>query len=70
MYGRGELHPGMIVIPGGDGRARQRQLVRAVIAWTLNAAAESAQKLAVFMINKFVEIDSEGMTTAYDLPAY
>ena len=42
MYGRDELHPGMIVIPGGDGRARQ-QLVRAVIAWILNAAGESAQ---------------------------
>jgi predicted nuclease of predicted toxin-antitoxin system len=69
MYGRDELHPGMIVIPGGDGRARQQQLVRAVIAWILNAAGESAQTEAVFMINKLIDIDSEGMTTAYDLPA-
>lgn len=32
MYGRDELHPGMIVFAGGDGRTRQRQLVRVVIA--------------------------------------
>lgn len=69
MYRRDELHPGMIVIPGGDGRARQQQLVRVVIAWILNAAAESAQTPAAFMINKLVEIDGQGMTTAFDLPA-
>jgi hypothetical protein len=43
--------------------------VRAVIAWILKAAAEGAQTAAVFMINTLVEIDSDGMTTAYDLPA-
>lgn len=68
MYRRDELHPGMIVIPGGDGRARQQQLVRVVIAWILNAAAESAQTPAAFMINKLVEIDRDGLTATYDLP--
>jgi hypothetical protein len=43
--------------------------VRAVIAWILNAAAKSAQTPAGFMINKLVEIDSEGITTSYHLPA-
>lgn len=59
----------MIVIAGGDGRARQQQLVRMVIAWIRNEATESAQTPELFMINKLVEIDSQGMTTAFDLPA-
>lgn len=64
-----EVHPGMIVIAGGDDRARQQQLVRMVIAWIRNEATESAQTPELFMINKLVEIDSQGMTTAFDLPA-
>jgi hypothetical protein len=47
----------MIVIPGGEGRLRQQQLVRAVIAWILNAGSERADG-AVVVINKLVEIDS------------
>ena len=69
VYGRDEVHSGIIVIPGGDGRRRQQQPVRAVIAWILKAAAEGAQTATVFMINTLVEIDSDGMTTAYHLPA-
>jgi hypothetical protein len=58
----------LLVIPAGDGRARQKELTRAVIAWIANAAADSGQTSSQFMINKLVEIDADGLTVAYDLP--
>jgi hypothetical protein len=39
-----------------------------VIAWIADAATESGQTSAEFMINKLVEIDGDGLTTTYDLP--
>jgi predicted nuclease of predicted toxin-antitoxin system len=69
MYARDDIHPGLLIIPAGDGRARQQELTRAVIAWIANAAADRGQTSAQFMINKLVEIDSDGLTVAYDLPS-
>lgn len=68
MYARDDTHPGLIVLPASDGRARQQELARAVIAWIANAAATNGQTLADFMINKLVEIDSNNLTKAYALP--
>jgi hypothetical protein len=59
----------LLIIPAGDGRARQQELTRAVIAWIANAAADSGQTSAQFMIDNLVEIDSDGLTVAYDLPS-
>jgi predicted nuclease of predicted toxin-antitoxin system len=38
MYTRDDFHPGLIVVPAGDGRACQQQLTHAVIAWIAHAA--------------------------------
>jgi predicted nuclease of predicted toxin-antitoxin system len=46
MYARDDIHPGLLVIPAGDGRARQQELTRAVIAWIANAVADSGQTSA------------------------
>ncbi|MGO9956261.1 MAG: DUF5615 family PIN-like protein [Solirubrobacteraceae bacterium] len=68
MYTRDDIHPGLIAIPARDGRARQHQLTHAVIAWIADAAPESGQTSAEFMINKLVEIDGDDLTTTYDPP--
>lgn len=68
MYARDDVHPGLVVIPASDGRARQQQLAHAAIAWITNAAAGSGQTSAEFMINKLVEIDRAGLAATYDLP--
>lgn len=68
MYARDDIHPGLIVIPASHGRTRQQQLTHSVIAWIADAAAQSGQTSAEFMINKLVEIDGDGLTTTYDLP--
>jgi predicted nuclease of predicted toxin-antitoxin system len=68
MYGRDEIHPGLIVMPGGDGRARQQELLCAVIKWIVSAATNAGQTPADFMVNTLVEIDSTGRSTAQELP--
>jgi hypothetical protein len=68
MYGRDEIHPGLIVMPGGDGRARQQELLSAIIDWIESAADNVGQSPADFMVNTLAEIDSTGRCTAHELP--
>jgi hypothetical protein len=68
MYARDEVHPGLIVMPAGHGRERQRDLARQVIDWIVSSAPATDQTPAQFMINTLVEIDADGVVAAYDLP--
>jgi hypothetical protein len=43
MYARDELHPGLIVMPAGHGRDRQRQLASKVVDWIANTASTKNQ---------------------------
>jgi predicted nuclease of predicted toxin-antitoxin system len=68
MYVRDDVHPGLIVVPAGHGRARQQTLTRDVITWVANAALQSDQDAADYMLNRLVEIDQHGSVTSYELP--
>jgi hypothetical protein len=68
MYGRDEIHPGLIVMPGGDGRELQQELLCTIIEWIVSAADDAGQSPADFIVNTLVEIDSTGRSTAQDLP--
>lgn len=68
MYRRDDVHPGLIVVPAGRGRARQQALTRQVISWIANAALESHQDAAAFILNRLVEIDEDGSVTSYAVP--
>jgi predicted nuclease of predicted toxin-antitoxin system len=68
MYMREDVHPGLIVVPAGYGRARQHLLTREVISWIANAALQSNQAAADNMLNRLVEIDRDGSVTSYELP--
>jgi hypothetical protein len=68
MYIRDDIDPGLIVVPAGRGRARQQILTREVISWIANAALESDQHAADYMLNRLVEIDQDGSVTSYALP--
>jgi predicted nuclease of predicted toxin-antitoxin system len=68
MYLRDDVHPGLIVVPAGDGRATQQTLTREVIRWIANAALESDQATADYMLNRLVEINRDGSVTSYELP--
>jgi predicted nuclease of predicted toxin-antitoxin system len=68
MYQREDVHPGLIVVPAGYGRATQRILTRDVISWISGVALESGQAAADYMLNRLVEIDQDGSVTSYELP--
>ncbi len=68
MYRRTDVHPGLIVLPGGHGRASQQQLAGEVLDWIAAAAKSNQQTPADFMVNRLVEIDRSGSVTTYDLP--
>ena len=68
MYMSEDVHPGLIVVPAGYGRARQHLLTREVITWVANAALRSDQDTADYMLNRLVEIDQHGSVTSYELP--
>jgi len=68
MYARDEVHPGLIVMPAGHGRERQRDLTRRAIDWIVSTASANDQTPAEAMINRLVEIDADGVVAAYDLP--
>jgi len=68
MYMREDVHPGLIIVPAGYGRARQQILTREVISWIANAALQSNQAAADYMPNRLVEIDQHGSVTSYELP--
>ena len=68
MYRREDVHPGLIVVPAGYGRATQHILTRDVISWISGVALESGQAAADYMLNRLVEIDQDGSVTSYELP--
>ena len=68
MYMREDVHPGLIIVPAGYGRARQHLLTREVITWVANAALQSNQAAADYMLNRLVEIDQHWSVTSYELP--
>lgn len=68
LLGTVELHPGLILIPGSAGLARQRQAAAQVIEWVQGAAHEANQTAADFMVNRLVQIDETGRVTASELP--
>ena len=68
MYARDDIHPGLIVVPAGYGRAMQQFLTREVVNWVANAALQSDQAAADYMLNRLVEIDRDGSVTSYALP--
>lgn len=68
MYAREDVHPGLIVVPAGYGRARQQTLTRDVISWIVNAALESNHTAADYMLDRLVEIEQDGSVTTYELP--
>jgi len=67
MYGRDDVHPGLIVVPARYGRASQQTLTRDVISWIVNAALESSHTTADYMLDRLVEIDRDGSVTTYEL---
>ena len=68
MYEREGVHPGLAVMPAVVGRERQRQLASELIDWIVAAAAGDAQSPSDFMVNRLVQIDSDGACAARDLP--
>lgn len=68
MYARNDVHPGLIVMPGADGRKSQRQRIGEVIDWITAAASTDGQTAADFMINRLVEVDAAGLITSQNLP--
>ena len=68
MYARDDIHPGMIVVPAGFGRALQQTLTREAIGWVTAAAVESRQAPADYMLKRLVEIDHDGSVESYELP--
>jgi predicted nuclease of predicted toxin-antitoxin system len=68
MYAREDIHPGLIVMPARDGRAKQQDLAREVLALIANAAADAAESTEDFMVDKLVEIDDQGQWQISELP--
>lgn len=68
MYAREEIHPGLLVVPGGPGRDGQQQLARTVIQHSVASEEQVGEPPADFMVNKLVEIDENGHCTIQDLP--
>ena len=67
LAARQELHPGLITLPSVS-RPRQLELLEAVLGFVEGAAAEDAMSPAGFMVNRAIEIDTNGSCAAYDLP--
>lgn len=59
LVGNAELHPGLIVFPGGLRRDDQQSLMELAIE-----AAEQAGSV----LNKVIELDERGRARVYDLP--
>jgi len=55
-------------MPAVVGRERQRQLASELLDWIVAAAAADAQSPSDFMVNRLVQIDSDGASAARDLP--
>ncbi len=68
LFARERIHPGLIVMPGSSGRARQQELVRGIIAWIDRAAVIAGQSCADFMVNRLIEACEDGSVTASHLP--
>lgn len=68
MYVHQNIHHGLIAMPGGEGRQAQQRLARDVIAFIANAADHAGELPAEFMINKLVEIGSDGGSHFEEMP--
>jgi hypothetical protein len=70
MFNRDDLHPGLAVMPGEYGRARQQDFALRLIAFIVESARLAHELPADFMINRLVEIDDDGHASASELPAH
>ena len=68
MYGRDEIHPGLIVLPGSPGRDGQQHFTRAVIRHIVGAADQAGETPQDFMVNMLVDINEEGVCTIREPP--
>jgi predicted nuclease of predicted toxin-antitoxin system len=68
MYEHDEIHPGLLALPGSNGRDEQQRLGAAAIEWIVQAAEAAGESTADFMVNKLVEVADDGTCTVRDLP--
>lgn len=67
LVGDVELHPGLILLPMVD-LARQRELFDAALTYIEDQASAGEQAPRDYMVNHVVEIDTEGICEAFELP--
>jgi predicted nuclease of predicted toxin-antitoxin system len=67
MYARDEVHPGLIVMPAGHGRAHQRELAPGYRLDHEHRIRKRSDPRGVHG-QPTVEIDADGVVAVYDLP--
>lgn len=68
LYRKVDLHTGLLILPQTDGREGQWPLLDAALDYIEQQAAASAETAAEWMLNKRVEVDSNGAVRHEDLP--
>ena len=70
MFAREIIHPGLAVMPGEHGRARQQAMAGRLLRFIADAARAAGETPADFMVNRLVEINDHGHGTARELPPH
>lgn len=69
LYRKVDLHTGLLILPQTDSREGQWPLLDAALDYIEERAAASAETAAEWMLNKRVEVDSDGAARHEDLPS-
>lgn len=68
LYGKVDLHTGLLILPQTDSREGQWPLLDAALDYIEGQAKASAETAAEWMLNKRVGVDPDGAVRHEDLP--
>ena len=68
LYRKVDLHTGLLILPQGDNRVAQWPLLDAALNYIEEQAEASSETAEEWMLNKRVEVGSEGAVGHEDLP--